>query len=142
LNILLNDFFEIINLDVSPDKDTVNARIKISPDHKIFNGHFPDFPVVPGVCMIQMIKETLSEVLDEELFLVKGDNIKFLKIITPIKNRVYNLVIRIKREEKNTFFINSDISFENTNYCSFKGTFIKYTAYQSLDKKESQGLSE
>ena len=122
---LLDNFFEIINLELSPDKDIANVQIKINPEHKIFDGHFPNAPVVPGVCMLQMIKETLSKVVNSDLILVKGDNIKFLNIITPAKDQIFNINHKIKYEGLNSFIVNSNISSEKTNFCGFKGLFEK-----------------
>ncbi|MDD5570081.1 MAG: hypothetical protein PHD97_02890 [Bacteroidales bacterium] len=122
---LLNDFFEIINLEVSPDKNTANAQIKINPYHKIFNGHFPNAPIVPGVCIVQMIKETLSKVVNADLMLVKGNNIKFFNIIVPSQNQIFNIDFKIKSEEENTFIVNSNISSGNNNFCGVKATFVK-----------------
>jgi len=35
----------------------LKAEIFINKEHEIFKGHFPNNPVMPGVCMIQIIKE-------------------------------------------------------------------------------------
>ena len=64
---LLNNFFELNNLIVSDDRTNAAAKATLNPKHPIFDGHFPESPVVPGVCMIQMIKEILSVILQEEI---------------------------------------------------------------------------
>ena len=61
---LLNDFFTI-NDKVSSETE-IWAELYINATHKIFEGHFPNQPVVPGVCMMQMIKEILEQVIGKE----------------------------------------------------------------------------
>lgn len=61
----------------------LTAQIRIDPEHAIFKGHFPGKPVMPGVCMIQIIKELTERALDKELFLSVASNVKFMAIINP-----------------------------------------------------------
>ncbi|HEX5026035.1 MAG TPA: 3-hydroxyacyl-ACP dehydratase [Agriterribacter sp.] len=78
---LNNDFFYTRSVNSGPG--IVNATFEINPTHPIFNGHFPGQPVVPGVCMVQIIKELLEGVLGKSLQLQKADHIKFLSMIVP-----------------------------------------------------------
>src|ERR1700712_2521832 len=72
-------FIEKINIDAG----RVTASLKIDRHHKIFEGHFPGSPVVPGVCMMQIVKEILENALGKELNLKKADHMKFLSILNP-----------------------------------------------------------
>ena len=58
---LLNDFFTI--RDKVTSETEIWAELIINSNHKIFEGHFPNQPVVPGVCMMQMIKEITENVI-------------------------------------------------------------------------------
>lgn len=82
---LLNDFFHIRSSQ--NEQQTLSATLQINTDHAIFNGHFPGQPVVPGVCMMQMIKEILEKEVQKKLRLKTADHLKFLSIIDP---RVHN----------------------------------------------------
>jgi 3-hydroxyacyl-[acyl-carrier-protein] dehydratase len=82
---LKGDFFFINSLESKGNK--VLALLELNPSHRIFDGHFPGEPVVPGVCMIQMIKEVLETVVGRETRLFKADYLKFLAIIDPRKNK-------------------------------------------------------
>ncbi len=65
------------------EEERFEATIYFSPQHTIFEGHFPGNPVVPGVCMIQIVKETMEALQNEKLLLHKGHQLKFLRLIVP-----------------------------------------------------------
>ena len=45
---------------ISSDHNKLITRIKLNKDHDIYNGHFPNNPIIPGVIIIQIIKEILD----------------------------------------------------------------------------------
>ena len=49
----------------------LRAEIALNENHSIFSGHFPDIPVLPGVTMMQMIKELLEEAEKSKMRLKK-----------------------------------------------------------------------
>ena len=73
--------FQIIS--VNADESTIIASVEIDINNDILKGHFPDQPVVPGACMVQLVKEVLADTLNKPLRLTKADNIKFLSLIEP-----------------------------------------------------------
>jgi 3-hydroxyacyl-[acyl-carrier-protein] dehydratase len=78
---LLNDFFEIVELSLAGNK--IISRIKLNAAHKIYAGHFPGNPITPGVVQIQIVKEILEHVHKKELRLAAMSRCKFLKILNP-----------------------------------------------------------
>lgn len=119
---LNNDFFRIIS--INEDAGALRAVIKINPGHHIFEGHFPGQPVVPGVCMIQIVKELLATITGEEPLLKGGDMFKFLSILDPTKNDEVN--VDIKYEEDNTGQLNVQASLfhQQATYLKLKARFI------------------
>jgi 3-hydroxyacyl-[acyl-carrier-protein] dehydratase len=79
--ILLNDFYSIVHQESTVG--SVKATMSINKSHKIFEGHFPGLPVVPGVCMVQMVRELLEVSESKEFRIETADNIKFLSVIDP-----------------------------------------------------------
>lgn len=65
------------------NEEGISAQIKLNPTHEIFKGHFPGKPIMPGVCMIQIIKELTERNLGHDLFLSVASNVKFMAIINP-----------------------------------------------------------
>jgi 3-hydroxyacyl-[acyl-carrier-protein] dehydratase len=61
----------------------IDAELQIDQQNEIFAGHFPDHPVVPGACMLQVVKEILADTLKADISLLRADNIKFLSLVEP-----------------------------------------------------------
>lgn len=70
-------------LSLTHEEGNISAVLEIDQLNKIFKGHFPDQPVVPGACMLQIVKEILANALNKPLRLTKADNIKFLTLVEP-----------------------------------------------------------
>ncbi|MFL1896172.1 3-hydroxyacyl-ACP dehydratase [Aquimarina sp. 2-A2] len=68
-------------------EDTVQtAKVHLNADSELFKGHFPNNPVTPGVCMLQIIKELTEERVGVPLFMKKASNVKFMAVINPDKH--------------------------------------------------------
>jgi len=118
---LLGNFFKIIETDYSKDNsDEFNVSIELNEEHKIYKGHFPGNPIVPGVCIIQMIKEIMSELFNKKLFLNQGSNIKFISMIKPEINKMLNVNYKVKNDD-DAYQLNVVISFEEKIFFKFKG---------------------
>jgi 3-hydroxyacyl-[acyl-carrier-protein] dehydratase len=95
--ILLGDFFKIVSLET--EEGSINALLEINVGHRIFEGHFPNQPVVPGVCMMQMVKEIVEQALDKKTDISAAAEMKFLAVIDPTKNNIINATIKYTMEE-------------------------------------------
>jgi 3-hydroxyacyl-[acyl-carrier-protein] dehydratase len=62
----------------------------LNPNHRIFKGHFPGNPVLPGVCMVQMVKDILCNLTEKKWFLFEARQIKFLEMIIPNEKDVFS----------------------------------------------------
>ncbi len=89
---LLDDFFKIIDSSKEDEKTTV--MVELDKEHKIYEGHFPGNPVVPGVCLIQMIKESIETLQGKKLMMTAADEIKFLNIVNPLTANRLNIEIK------------------------------------------------
>lgn len=102
---LIEGLYEIT--EIEPTSQGVFAKIHIAKNHEIFKGHFPGNPVMPGVCMIQIIKELTEQTTGKKLFLTVSSNVKFMAIINPEINPDLQLAIDIVEE-------NGEVKVKNT----------------------------
>lgn len=77
----INNLYEII--ESSKTDSGISVRIFIDKNHNIFLGHFPENPVLPGVCMIQIVKELVENAMGKKLRMEQVTNVKFLGLINP-----------------------------------------------------------
>jgi putative 3-hydroxymyristoyl/3-hydroxydecanoyl-(acyl carrier protein) dehydratase len=96
---LKNNLYKIIRKEgVGP---VVNYAIELIPSCVIYAAHFPGEPITPGVCIVQMGKELVEELLSEQrstlckLMITKVKNVKFLSIISP--NEMLQLTYQVKK---------------------------------------------
>jgi len=118
---LLNDFFTIENIETTDTE--VKAELLINPGHKIFEGHFPGQPVVPGVCMMEMVKEVIEHVTGKKTKLVKAQEMKFLAIIDPSRNNRINAVIKYNAGEDGSLNVVASCFKDELIHFRFKGLF-------------------
>ena len=87
---LLKDFYTINSIEYT-DAQKHQVPIVINKNNEIFKGHFPETPVIPGVCMLQIIKEIAEKITKQKLDVLKLVNVKFLTLMNPEVNS--NLVL-------------------------------------------------
>src|SRR5258708_26641848 len=90
--------FNISKLEQQDGK--ISAMLDINGDCEIFKGHFPGHPVVPGACMLQIVKDVLEKALGSSFRLSKADHLKFIVMINPW----------------NTSFVQLDIAYKFVEY--------------------------
>ena len=103
---LLNDFYSIVQQ--VPSANSVKAKILINKSHRIFDGHFPGVPIVPGVCMMQMVVEMVEVSTGKHVSLIAADTMKFLAVINPERNREIDVAINYT-EDDGKFLISANL---------------------------------
>lgn len=93
----LDSLYKITSFDVK--SDTILATISINPDHTIFEGHFPDSPVMPGVVQLQIVKELLEKHLGKTLTMKTMRTGKFLRVVNPKETPDVYIDIKFKNAE-------------------------------------------
>lgn len=85
---LMNDFYTIEYLQREPN--SFSCKVAFNTHHDIFKESHAQ-PVVPGVCMMEMVKELLEQQTDKLLWLRDAFLVKFLQLITPDVQPVINV---------------------------------------------------
>lgn len=121
---LLNNFFHIKsyhNVPEHPDKYIVH--VEINEKHAIFEGHFPEIPVTPGVCLVQMVKESVGVILGKRLTMTKADHIKFMAIVNPLVNKELVLDVSVKPENAGCWICDAVTHFEKKIFFKLRAHF-------------------
>lgn len=95
-------------------------NLHLEAGHKIFKGHFPDNPILPGVCMMHMVKETLEQEFSTKLRVRKADQLKFLRIIDPRENPDLKLQVKSVKEEDG-YKISASLSKDDASFFKMSG---------------------
>ncbi|GJH41374.1 3-hydroxyacyl-ACP dehydratase [Capnocytophaga sp. HP1101] len=116
---ILKDFYTLNSLE-QQDAENYLCTLTLNSHHPIFDGHFPQNPITPGVCMMQIIKNLTEEITGHKLFLVKTTNVKFMALINPITHPVLTLTLTIQHkgadiQVKNTTSYNDTVALKLTN---------------------------
>ncbi len=118
---LLNDFFDIISIRITENKYSV--VVELHPDHEIFLGHFPGNPVVPGVCMVQMLKEILKHIFNKEFTMKEASQLKFLAILNPNDVKTLNVELIFLNDDIGGMVVSGTFQKEELIFLKYKATF-------------------
>ncbi|WP_195662615.1 hotdog family protein [Bacteroides congonensis] len=96
---LLDNFYTLLSSE-SPDSITWTIRVELNPEHAIYQGHFPEHPVVPGVCLLQLIKECTEGIRWQKLQYTQVSSCKFLSVVNPVKTPCLSITLTFKDMEE------------------------------------------
>jgi len=117
---LLDSFFKITDIR---EGEKYVVSIALNPDHEVYKGHFPGNPIAPGVCLTQMVKETVEHITKKKLTMVTGDNLKFMAILNPVVTPNVVMTLSIKIKENGNLQADSNVMAETTSFFSIKASF-------------------
>lgn len=117
--ILLEDFYTFLYHEPTPG--SVKAKISINRNHKILKGHFPGLPIVPGVCMMQIVREVMEVMTKKSLSLISADMMKFLSVINPDQNQEVDVAVTYT-ETDGKYLINATLFFGEVTFFKLKAT--------------------
>ena len=79
---LINDLYHIQSAKKEADGQWI-FELVFHEDNPIFKAHFPGNPIVPGACIIQVVKELYQNATGLDLEIKRVRNVKFKNIIHP-----------------------------------------------------------
>jgi 3-hydroxyacyl-[acyl-carrier-protein] dehydratase len=124
---LLDTFFTIDNITVQDEKTLF--EVLINKDHAVFEGHFPGNPVVPGVFLIQMIREVIEHWQQKKFKIEAADEIKFMNMVIPQHSSRLSLEIQKRAKSEKPFAYSIVV-------CDGITVFIKMKLYLEIDGKK------
>jgi 3-hydroxyacyl-[acyl-carrier-protein] dehydratase len=80
------DYFQLIDriLDLDLAERTIKVEAQVPEKHTIFEGHFPGFPIMPGVLLTEAMAQSSGWLL---LGVLKFERMPFLAIVKEAKMR-------------------------------------------------------
>lgn len=79
---LLGNFYSVDGIELKQDCSYV-VKVTLFAEHKIYEGHFPMQPVVPGVCTLTVIREVLGIILSRNVSFSRIKECKYLSALIP-----------------------------------------------------------
>lgn len=105
---------------IQKKENILTGLVQFNNDHIVFKDHFPGNPIVPGVMLLQIIREILQDELKSKLKLTESTEIKFLKPIVPSGNQPLSIYIAMLNENK----IKAEIKSGNTLCFKMTGLYL------------------
>ena len=80
------DYFQLIDriVDLNLEAKTITVEARVPEKHTIFEGHFPGFPIMPGVLLTEAMAQSSGWLI---LGVLKFERMPFLAIIKDAKMR-------------------------------------------------------
>lgn len=110
---LSKNLYNIINKETVGEVTTYT--ISLIPSCIIYGAHFPEMPITPGVCQIQIVKELLEDCLNKKLIIIGVKNAKFVSVLAPENKSIKVSLSKIK-QEGNQCKVQAVIADDNTTY--------------------------
>jgi 3-hydroxyacyl-[acyl-carrier-protein] dehydratase len=120
---LLKDFYKITSLDKNENQH--QAIIVVNEKHEVFKGHFPGNPIMPGVCMMQIIKELTEQITGCQLILQTLSNVKFMALINPDVTPELRLELDILETEDGLVKVKNASYFNDTTALKLSSVYKK-----------------
>ena len=123
---LKDDLFTI--MDLTGEMPSFRVLLTLNAGHRIFAGHFPGHPVVPGVCLMQIVQEVAETVLSTgpgALRLARADQMKFIAPIDPRNTEELELKLDCRPREDGALLVTASMLDRGKTCFKFTGVFVR-----------------
>lgn len=109
----MDNLFKIVDQNTSDEYNSVFSII-LKQEHPIFVGHFPNEPILPGACLLFIVKKLAEVVVKGKLELDECRSSKFTKLIKPDGNSIL-IKLNIKESTPQKFDIIGKVGNEESS---------------------------
>lgn len=114
------DPFLWIDEVVSIDGETIHARKTLDSSLPVFQGHFPDYPVFPGVLQCEAALQAGAILISQIEQIPSGNvpvatrinNVKFRRMVRP--GETIDIEVELTEKLSNAYFMTGKVSVEGT----------------------------
>lgn len=121
---ILQDFYKILLEEKVSDSKYI-ITILVNEKHEVFKGHFPGNPIMPGVCMIQIIKELTESITKSSLMIQSLTNVKFMALINPEVTPELRLELDVTTTEEGLVKVKNTTYFNDTTALKLSTVYKK-----------------
>ena len=119
--ILKDTFYKINTLRF--EENVLEAEISINAKHAIYDGHFPNNPVTPGVVQLEMVKEILGTHFNKKIQLRSLTTSKFLAVLNPVTNPEATFKMTVTEQEDQSLKVAGQLSNTEGICLKFSGIY-------------------
>lgn len=112
---LIKDFYRIRSKENTGDGTLYS--VSLNSAHEVYKGHFPDKPITPGVCNIQMIKELAEDAAGQKFALRNIDRCRLTAMVTPDGSPDLEVMIKIDKDNA----LSAEIFHGDVTYMTLSG---------------------
>ncbi len=120
---LLNTFFTYQLIEKT--EESISVALQLNKEHAIYKGHFPQMPITPGVCQVQLLKEVLELELGRGFLLESAKDIKFINMINPNEIASLQLDIKYKNIDDKNLQISGVIFQNEVKFLKIRANFCE-----------------
>jgi 3-hydroxyacyl-[acyl-carrier-protein] dehydratase len=112
--------FTIIQMSV--DGSHGEFEIRLNAEHPIYTGHFPNDPITPGVCIVQITTDLFEHVQGKPCALTEAKNIKFLNLVRPKEHAIIRYSMDWEPADANHYKVKSMVTDGDTVFAKMSVT--------------------
>ena len=101
---------------IHADETTIHARTRVDPDWSVFQGHFPDLPIMPGVLLIEAVAQAGALIVGLKGGIADGAFIAF----TGVEQAKFRRAVK----PGDVLDIHVELLREKRGFCKFEGKIL------------------
>lgn len=103
---LEGNFYKVHTIDQV--ENSYKIEVELLADHPIYEGHFPQQAVVPGVCTLTIIRECLGEILSKKILFKSIKECKYVSALIPQEDLRIIINLTIDGDKINVTVVRGD----------------------------------
>jgi len=118
----MSEVYNIGNIENNGNK--LISIVSIDKNHKVFEGHFPERSILPGVLQLEILKNVLSKFFKTTFKLKLVKNAKYMALILPDEISQFTVEIDYDTTEEGVK-AKAIIKDDDKVYLKFSGVFVE-----------------
>ena len=121
---LLKDKFYKLIKETRLDANNAVYLVSLLPNADVYRGHFPQKPVCPGVCNIELIRECAEMLSGRDLYMKYIKQCRLTAVATPSTCPLLDVSVSLTaNEDGQSYLVVARIYNDVTSYMELKGEF-------------------